>query len=761
MTEPDNDLPAAAQGKQGAPPPAVTGADTARKPLVLLIGNPNTGKTTLFNRLTGQNARIGNYPGVTVERRSGRSRLDGHVEAEVVDLPGCYSLSARSAEEQVALWAVLGFGAYQPPDLCVFVADSSQLGRNLYLALQLAELGLPLLIALNMIDEASDNPPSPEAIERLWGIPCVAISARKGSGISALLSGMERALRDKPRPHISVSYPQALLADAAQLASALPAELRATPERDRALALWALTSIDEDDELHDVAPELRRATLELRRASGRDLDQEVIASRYQYIDAHLPDFYRRLERHPAKRKLSERADRVLLHPVWGFALFVLVMLVVFQSLFSWSDPAISLIEDAFGWLRGLLEAHVAPGIFRDFLVQGLLGGVGNVLVFLPQILLLFFFIGLLEDSGYMARVAYLMDRVMKSLGLHGRAFVPMLSGFACAVPAILATRTMERQRDRLLTMLVVPLMTCSARLPVYTLIIGALFPPSRVFGFLPVQGLMMVGMYGFATLITLLAAFVLGRTAVKGRRIPLILELPPYRLPSLRGTLKMMWERATVFLTEAGTVILACTVALWALLSFPRVDADTEHRAAVTAPAAAAPVAAAPAVCATTPAAPATPPAAPGTSGEPAAEPSAIARSYGGRLGHAIEPVLAPLGFDWKIGVGLIGAFAAREVFVATLGLVYGIDDTGDDALPLRDQLRAETRADGKPAYTPLMGLSLLVFFAISCQCMSTLAVTKRETKSYRWPAFMFAYMTGTAYLLSLAVYQIGTLLGY
>jgi ferrous iron transport protein B len=409
---------------------------------------------------------------------------------------------------------------------------------------------------------------------------------------------------------------------------------------------------------------------------------------------------------------------------------MLVMLVVFQSLFSWSDPAISLIEDAFGWVNGRIDGWLGPGIFHDFLTQGLVSGVGNVLVFLPQILLLFFFIGLLEDSGYMARVAYLMDRVMKSLGLHGRAFVPMLSGFACAVPAILATRTMERQRDRLLTMLVIPLMTCSARLPVYTLIIAALFPPTQVFGILPVQGLLMVGMYVFATVITLLAAGVLGRTAVKGRRIPLILELPPYRLPSLGGTLKMMWERAAVFLKEAGTVILACTIALWVLLSFPRVD----------------PIAAPP-----------------GAATAQAAPPSPIAQSYGGRLGHAIEPVLAPLGFDWKIGVGLIGAFAAREVFVATLGLVYGIDEAaeGAEAAPLRDRLRAETRADGKPAYTPLVGLSLMIFFAISCQCMSTLATVKRETKSYRWPLFMFVYMTALAYALSFAVYQGGRLLGF
>ena len=700
---------------------------------MVLVGNPNTGKTTLFNRLTGQNARIGNYPGVTVERRSGSSRLDGNRLVEVVDLPGTYSLSARSAEEQIALWAVLGQGQYRAPDLCVFVADASQLSRNLYLALQLAELGLPMVVALNMIDEAGENPPNTAAIEQLLGVPCVAISARRGSGLSALLAAMERALLHKPAPRAAIAYPAELLADADGLSASLPAALRQPPERARALALWALTSIEEDDELTEIDPELRRATLALRQASRRDLDHEVIAARYAFIDEHLPTLYRRLDRHPRKRALSERADRVVLHPVWGFGLFMLVMLVVFQSLFSWSDPAISLIEDVFTWLRAGLTSLLPASIFRDFLTQGLLSGLGNVLVFLPQILLLFFFVGLLEDSGYMARVAYLMDRIMKSLGLHGRAFVPMLSGFACAVPAILATRTMERQRDRLLTMLVIPLMTCSARLPVYTLIIGALFPPSSAFGFLPVQGLLMVGMYGFATVLTLASAGVLGRTVVKGRRIPLILELPPYRLPSLRGTLKMMWERATVFLKEAGTVILGCTVALWVLLSFPR----------------------APEPVATPPAAVAA-----ATVAAPHAE-SPIAQSYGGKLGHAIEPVLKPLGFDWKIGVGLIGAFAAREVFVATLGLVYGIDAADDDATPLRDRLRAETRADGKPAYTPLMGLSLLIFFAISCQCMSTLAAVKRETKSYKWPAFMFAYMTGLAYLLSFTVFQVGRLLGF
>jgi ferrous iron transport protein B len=341
----------------------------------------------------------------------------------------------------------------------------------------------------------------------------------------------------------------------------------------------------------------------------------------------------------------------------------------------------------------------------------------------------------------MARVAFLMDRIMKALGLHGRAFVPMLSGFACAVPAILATRTMERQRDRLLTMLVVPLMTCSARLPVYTLIIGALFPPSRVFGWLPIQGLLMVAMYLFSTFITLIAAGVLGRTAVKGRRIPLILELPPYRLPSLMGTLKMMRQRAMSFLREAGTGILVCTIVLWGLLTFPRPE-NTDQPP---------------------------PPAAAihqqGTHSESArAEPnaphSAIEQSYGGRLGKAIEPVLKPLGFDWKIGVGLIGAFAAREVFVSTLGLVYGIGDADEDDAPLREKIKAERLTAGS-TYTPLMGLSLMVFFALSCQCISTLMVVYRETKTARWPLFMFGYMTALAYVTSFLVYQGGRLLGF
>jgi ferrous iron transport protein B len=725
---------------------------------VVLLGNPNVGKTSLFNHLSGENARVGNYPGITVERRVGHLSVRGAARPAVplVDVPGTYSLSARSEEERVAIDEVLGLHGEPAPALAVVVVDAGQLVRNLYLVLQLLELRVPCVLALNMVDEAGPNPPQAEALTRLFGVPCVVTNGRTGEGVTALEEEIRRSLAAPPSIRVHVPYPQELLRAADRVAEALPPTWRASVERDRALALWALSSLDEEDELVGIPEELRERVREVR-ATGLDIDLSVVGARYAYLDTHQSDFFAKGPLPRAPLRASERVDRILLHPVFGFVAFLAIMLVVFQSLFTWSDPAIGLIEDVVAALQEG-TTHVLPeGLLRDLLTEGLLGGVGNVVVFLPQILLLFFFIGLLEDSGYMARVAYLMDRIMRSLGLHGRAFVPMLSGFACAVPAILATRTMERQRDRLLTMMVVPLMTCSARLPVYTLVIAALFPPQRLFG-LPVQGLLMVAMYLFSVLVALLAAGVLGRTVIRGRRVPLILELPPYRLPRLRETVRMMSERAGQFLREAGTVILVCTIALWALLSFPRsdvLDAPPRTSAAlvgaegdaaageVTAPGNGAPVSREAAAAATSP------------------QESALANSYGGRLGRALEPVVAPLGFDWKIATGIVGAFAAREVFISTLALVYGMGEVDDEAVPLRDQMREERRADGSRAYTPLVGLSLMVFFALACQCMSTLAVVRRETRSWRWPVFLFAYMTLLAYGASLVVYQGGQLLGF
>ena len=722
---------------------------------VAVAGNPNTGKTTLFNRLTRSHAKVGNYPGVTVERESGTLVLERSGRVELVDVPGTYSLSARSGEEQIAIQAMAGLHPLERPDAILLVADATQLTRNLYLALQVIEIGVPLVVALNMTDMLVERglEVDPEALARELGVPVVPIVAQTGRNLPALERELDLLLQDpargRPGPRW-IPEGEPLRADVAAVGMTLPESWHAgEPRRRDALALWCLLSLDEQDEIHDVPAAVRAAVLERRRAAeaaGRDVETEIIQGRYAWIDARAGAFVR--EPGAPRRTLTDRVDRILLNPAVGFAIFLVAMGLVFQSLFAWADPAIGAIEALFGWLQSLVNAWLPEGVLRDFISSGLIEGVGSVLVFLPQILLLFVFIGIMEDSGYMARVAFLMDRLMRAIGLHGRAFVPMMSGFACAVPAILATRTMERRRDRMLTMMVVPLMTCSARLPVYVLLIGALFPPSRVFGFVPVQGLLMVAMYLFSTLVALAAAAVLGRTLFRGPRVPLLMEMPPYRLPHWPSLVAMVWRRSKVFLQEAGTVILMCTVLMWAALSYPRpAQVDQDHaREAAHAQLELAPGPELDARLAQI---------------DTARDARALHASLGGRLGRAIEPAIEPLGFDWKIGIGLIGAFAAREVFVSTMGVVYGLgEDVDEEAVGLRQRIQEEARADGSPVYTPLVGLSLMVFFALACQCRSTLAVVRRETRTWRWPAFLFVYTGALAYLASLAVYQGGRLLG-
>lgn len=699
---------------------------------VLLIGNPNVGKTSLFNHLTGSRAQVGNYPGVTVERRHAerkvRTKEGDELTLTIADAPGAYSLSARSREEQISLQAVLGQGGVPKPNVVVAVVNAGQLSRNLYLVSQLLELRVPTVLALNMMDEAGEDAPDPSKLAQKLGVPCVVTHGDTGKGVEELLAQITQIVSAgvNQYPRLHPRFPEEVIAAADRVSDALAKHWRGSVERDRALSLWALASLEDGDELIEI-PEKLRARVNEVRASGLDYDLMVAQARYAEIDALLEE----LGTKDASEvfRLSEKVDKILLHPILGFTAFLAAMLVVFQALFSWADPFIGLIEDLVSALQLGLNSSLPEGIVRDLLVEGVVGGVGNVVVFLPQIVLLFLFIGLLEDSGYMARVAYLMDRIMRFLGLHGRAFVPMLSGFACAIPAIMATRTLESRRDRLLTMMVVPLMTCSARLPVYTLLIGALFPP-KTDGGLPVQGLMMIALYLFSVSVSLLAAWVLGHTVMPGRPIPLILELPPYRLPRLVPIFRMMRLRSGQFLKEAGTVILAATVVLWVLLSFPRYDQPRDELVVGQ------------------------------TSSTPTSAPS-LERSYAGRLGKALEPAMSPLGFDWKITTGIIGAFAAREVFISTMALVYGIGEVDDDALPLRERIKHEKKSDGSPAYTPLIGLSLMIFFALACQCMSTLAVVKRETRSWRWPGFLFVYMTALAYFFSFVVYQSGRFMGY
>lgn len=689
--------------------------------IVLVAGNPNSGKSTIFNALTGARAHVANYPGVTIDRVSASLAGGGGRAIELVDLPGTYSLSARSREEQIAVDALLGRGL-PAPQAVVVVVDAAALGRALFLAIEVMATGVPVVIALNMSDEAARDGIVIDTarLEAMTGTEVVRTVATQSEGIASLRDAIARAADKAPSDALLLERPAALQADIAELEAAiLAARVLERPGAARAWATWLLLSLDDSgaDDLAGIPPALRALTLAIRQraaAAGRNVDLEIISSSYQRVDTIVDEVVRR--RPDERRRRTDRIDSVLTHGLYGGVVFALVMLVVFQALFTWSEPAIALIESMVAGVQDVVASALPAGPLTDLLVNGIIAGVGNVVVFVPQIGLLFLFIGLLEDSGYLARVAFVIDRLMRSVGLNGRAFVPMLSGFSCAVPAVMATRTIESRADRLLTMLVLPLMSCSARLPVYVLVTATVFAPGARLGVLSAGAVLLFAMYMLSVVAALTAAAVLRRTVLKGPGATLVLELPPYRLPAPRVLAFNVWQRVRAFLIGAGTVILALTIILWALLSYPRASA--------------------------------------------AAAGDQLRQSFAGRLGHAIEPAIEPLGFDWRIGVGIIGAFAAREVFVSTLAIVFDIESAEGDDEPLREALRAATWPDGRRLMTPLAGVSLMVFFVLACQCMSTIAVVRRESGTWRWPIFMLAYMTVLAYGASLAVYQIGSRLG-
>ncbi len=714
-------------------------------PQVLIAGNPNCGKSTLFNALSGGSAHVGNYPGVTVDRTSARLQL-GSKQVELVDVPGMYSLTASSPEEQLAVDALTESNT----QAVICVVDATTLERGLYLPLQLIESGVPVVIALNMMDAAAriGLHVDTERLSALFASPVIPVVATKRRGLDALLVALEEQLElgsavAKPE----VTYPAELEADLATLEPVIARWRPQTPtSQHRVFALWCLLSLGEDS-LRGVPDEVRNAVGSIRRAAaerGRNLDLEIVSSRYVWLDRAVAETCS--VRGPTL-SWSERIDRVLTHPIAGISIFAIVMFGIFEALFAGAEPLIGAIETLTGFIQAQAAAILPPGVFQDLVVEGIIAGVGNVIVFAPQILMLFLFIGFLEDSGYLARVAFVIDRVMKGVGLHGKAFVPLLSGFACAVPAVMATRTIERRRDRLVTMLALPLMSCSARLPIYILVVGTVFAGQSL-GWFSAGAVALFSMYTLSVVVTLAAAAVLRRTVLPGPAPTFILEMPPYRWPSAGILWINAWRRLRVFLVDAGTIILAMTILLWALLSFPKSTEVSEHYARERSQV----LQSASSQTTKTEALQAL---AAREAGEQ------LAHSLGGRFGHAIEPVLRPIGFDWQIGIGIIGAFAAREVFISTLGVVFGIGEADEENKPLRQALRDARHADGSPVMTPLSGVSLMIFFLLACQCMSTIAVVKKESGSWKWPVFLFSYMTVLAYLASLAVYQGGQLLGY
>jgi ferrous iron transport protein B len=712
---------------------------------IAVAGQPNAGKSTLFNAVTGARAHVGNYPGVTVERTEAERRLPSGRVARFIDLPGCYSLTARSPEEEVAHAVIVGQLGEARPDLVVVVVDATNLARGLYLVEQCLELELPVLVALNMIDVANKLGTAIDVglLARRLGVPVVATAARYGTGLEALVAAID-AKEHLPSRGLSLE----LEPDDAEVVQHLTTALAAHGRASRGESMWLLTSNLGAAKVDAALAELVTAERGRLNGRGEGFNRRVIEARYRAVERVLEGA---VDQSAAKRDaVTERLDRVLLHPAWGLLVFALTMFVLFQAVFAWAEPLIGGVEALMSALSDFAAVLLPEGLTRSLVVSGVLAGVGNILVFLPQIALLFLGLAVLEESGYMARAAFLVDGLMRRAGLHGKAFIPLLSSFACAVPGVMAARTIESSRDRVVTILVAPFMSCSARLPVYILVIAAVFsaaPP--VWGFLSVGGLVVGAMYmlGFAAAIG--TAWVLKRSVLKAPTPPFLLELPAYKPPPVRQVLRQVWERCRVFVVQTGSVILALSLLLWGLLTFPRTNMDDAERASRLAQIEA-------------------------SAADDAAREAALAafareegalrleRSFGGRIGHAVEPLIAPLGFDWRIGIGLVASFAAREVLVSTLGQVYALDsEVEPDSPALRDALLADLDpATGKPRFSPLVGVSLMVFFVLAMQCLSTVATVKRETNSWRWPLFQIAYMNGLAYTASLLVYQGGLALG-
>jgi ferrous iron transport protein B len=729
---------------------------------VALTGNPNCGKTTLFNALTGLRAKVGNYPGVTVERKEGRLLgVPADTTIKILDLPGAYSLSPQSLDEQIARDVLFHrIGEVPPPQLVVVVVDASNLQRNLYFATQVIELGYPTILALNMIDVANENGHEIDAdgLSKALGVPVVPLIASKGEGVRELREQMVsllKATRGKVTPRLFAELPEAFGNEAAKLVALLESIFPETRFQAMAEALLILS-----DERFLVSsgtyyPEkIRSAVTEARaRLEQAHVDWRSIAIEARYARISAIQEAVTTETRVEQENFSDKLDRVLTHRIWGVMIFIGIMMLLFQSIFIFARLPMDLLTAAVDAFGNWVSASMAPGDLNALLVNGVIKGVGAVIVFLPQILLLFFFIAILEDTGYMARAAFLMDRLMSKVGLHGKSFIPMLSSFACAIPGIMATRTIESPKDRLVTILVAPLMSCSARLPVYAVLIAACIPGKRVLGFLSLPGLTLLAMYLLGISVALLMAWLFKKTLLKSATPMLIMELPPYKHPVPKVVLRHMWDRSKMFVRRAGTIILGINIILWFLATYPKHPEITQQFERQRA----------------------------GLRQTPinndlrtlrdkaeevnkAEAGEKLRHSFAGHLGRAIEPFIKPLGFDWKIGIGIIGSFAAREVFVSTMSTVYNVGGAAEgDAgtASLAKMLQEQNRDDGSKLYTPLLGVTLMVFYVFALQCVSTVVIVRRETNSWRWPAFQWLYMTALAWVLAFITWHGGRLLGF
>lgn len=699
-------------------------------PWVAILGNPNSGKTAVFNHLTGSTHKVSNYPGVTVEKKSGWLKGKKFL---IQDLPGSYSLNAKSLDEKVVEDMVQNWRIpAQRPRAVVIVVDATNLSRNLYLTLQVLEWGIPTIVVLNMMDEVRKKGSEIDAKllqERLQVYAVIRASAKTGEGIRSIVEailavppGEDHVL---PEPKLVIDESRIaplddlikLLGEHRRCLSLSPVvdSMRLAAEDHYAAYVQPFLSPEAAGELPAKIQEARRRCEE----EGISCESLESSARYAYIDSFLADSFS--EEKIDKKSFSEKLDSILSHTVGGPLILLGILAFIFNSIFIWAEYPMGWIESGVSWLANYMQALLPAGVFKSLIIDGIIAGVGNVIIFLPQIVLLIFFISLLEDSGYIARMAFILDRLMSKIGLHGKAVLPMLSGFACAIPAIMASRTIENWRDRLVTIMLIPLMSCSARLPVYVLLISAFIPPKTYWGFIKLQGLALMGMYFLGFFTAIIISLLVKKFVPEKNVSNFVLELPPYRMPLPKSIWWKVYDSGKLFLVNAGSIILAISVILWFLASYPKPDANL------------------------------------GLSAKERVE-----QSYAGQVGRFIEPVIKPLGFDWKVGVGLIASFAAREVLVSTFATIYNIEKESDETMvPLIEAMRRDRYPDGRPVFSVLAALSLLVYFVYAAQCMATFAIIKRETNSWRWPVIMIVYMTALAYIASFIVYQGGLLLGF
>ncbi|MBC8471835.1 MAG: ferrous iron transport protein B [Planctomycetes bacterium] len=682
------------------------------KIIVALTGNPNSGKTTVFNALTGAHQHVGNYPGVTVEKKEGVCTHKGY-EITFVDLPGTYSLTAYSVEEVVARNFIID----EHPDVVVDIVDSSNLERNLYLATQLMEMRVPLVLAFNMADIVEqrgiefDN----DKLSGFFKAPIVPTVGNKGKGMDELLDVIvETAQSPGPGSDHILHYGEEVEQELSKIEKLVGREHELVNKYGSRWLALKLLEQDKDilDKGHseDVIEAVAKSVEYLTGMVG-DEPQIIIAERrYGFISGACEESVK--SSIETRHTRSDITDKIILNRVLGLPIFAGLMYLVFKLTFWIGDPLMGWIEGLFEWLAGAITGlwpEGADSVLQSLLVDGIIGGVGGVIVFLPNILLLFLAIAILEDTGYMARAAFIMDRIMHKIGLHGKSFIPMLIGFGCSIPAIMATRVLENRRNRLTTIMVVPLMSCGARLPIYALIIPAFFAPRW-------HGFMLWLIYMIGIVLAIICAKLLRVTLFKGETTPFVMELPPYRIPTIKGIVIHMWERAWLYMKKAGTIILAISIILWAATSYPKpserflVGLDEEQ-----------------------------------------AQEIELTHSIAGRVGKAFEPVIRPLGFDWRVGTALIGALGAKEVFVAQMGIVHSLGEADEASEVLRAKLQAE--------YSPLVGFCIMLFTLISAPCVATLAICRRETNSWGWAMFQFFGLTATAYVITLIVYQVGSLI--